>query len=95
MDSSQDLLKQLHIDRRPAAKKRRRRWMVPALAAVVLGVGVVFMSSMRPVTVETTQARAAAELGTASVLDASGYVTARRIATVSSKITGKVLEVLI
>ena len=29
------------------------------------------------------------------MLDASGYVTARRIATVSSKITGKVREVLI
>jgi len=28
-------------------------------------------------------------------LDASGYVVARREATVSSKITGKVLEVLI
>jgi RND family efflux transporter MFP subunit len=95
MDSSQDLLKQLHIDRRPGAKKRRPRWMVPALVAVVLGVAVVFASSMRPLTVETAQARAATELGTASVLDASGYVTARRIATVSSKITGKVLEVLI
>ena len=31
----------------------------------------------------------------AAVLDASGYVTARRQATVSSKITGKVVEVLI
>ena len=31
----------------------------------------------------------------ASVLDASGYVTARRKATVSSKITGKVMEVFI
>lgn len=31
----------------------------------------------------------------ASVLDASGYVTARRQATVSSKITGKVMEVFI
>ena len=29
MDSSQDLLKQLHIDRRPA-KKRRPRWLLPA-----------------------------------------------------------------
>ena len=44
---------------------------------------------------ETAKARSAAEGGPASVLDASGYVTARRIATVSSKITGKVREVLI
>ncbi len=33
--------------------------------------------------------------GAAAVLNASGYVTARRQATVSSKITGKVVEVLI
>jgi RND family efflux transporter MFP subunit len=94
MDSPQDLLKQLHIDRRPA-KKRRPRWLLPAAVVAVLVVGVLLMNGMRPVTVETAVARKAAELGTASVLDASGYVTARRIATVSSKITGKVREVLI
>jgi RND family efflux transporter MFP subunit len=33
--------------------------------------------------------------GNASVLDATGYVVARRMATVSSKVTGKVQEVLI
>src|SRR3546814_1337321 len=33
--------------------------------------------------------------GSASVLDATGYVVARRMATVSAKITGKVLEVRI
>jgi RND family efflux transporter MFP subunit len=47
-------------------------------------------------TVRTAVARAAVEApGAASVLDASGYVTARRQATVSAKITGKVTEVLI
>lgn len=94
MDSPQDLLKQLHIDRRPA-KKRRPRWLLPAAVVAVLVVGVMVVGSLRPVAVETAVARKAAELGTASVLDASGYVTARRIATVSSKITGKVREVLI
>src|SRR6185503_1655019 len=49
----------------------------------------------RPV-VRTAVARPAADAGgAASVLDASGYVTARRQATVSAKITGKVVEVLI
>jgi len=95
MDSSQDLLKQLHIDRRPGAKKRRPWWLVPLVVVGVLVAAIAAWSSTRPVTVETAQARAAAELGTASVLDASGYVTARRIATVSSKVTGKVREVLI
>ncbi|MBW8311598.1 MAG: efflux RND transporter periplasmic adaptor subunit [Rhizobium sp.] len=94
MDSPQDLLKQLHIDRRPA-KKRRPRWLLPAIVVAVLVLGVVVMNGLRPVVVETAVARKAAEMGTASVLDASGYVTARRIATVSSKITGKVREVLI
>lgn len=94
MDSPQDLLKQLHIDRRPA-KKRRSRWLLPAIVVAVLVVGVMAMNGLRPVVVETAVARKAAEMGTASVLDASGYVTARRIATVSSKITGKVREVLI
>jgi RND family efflux transporter MFP subunit len=46
--------------------------------------------------VQTAVARAASQGGgTGSVLDASGYVTARRQATVSAKITGKVTEVLI
>jgi RND family efflux transporter MFP subunit len=94
MDSPQDLLKQLHIDRKPA-KKRRPFWQLALAGLVVLVALFMVLSGLRPVAVETAVARKAAELGTASVLDASGYVTARRIATVSSKITGKVREVLI
>jgi RND family efflux transporter MFP subunit len=46
--------------------------------------------------VETAQVVAIGDGGgSASVLDATGYVVARRMATVSSKITGKVREVLI
>src|SRR4030095_12375838 len=33
--------------------------------------------------------------GSRTLLNASGYVTARRIATVSSKVSGKVMEVLV
>ena len=54
----------------------------------------VFGSEPLPVTVTTirlTQSGGDA----ASVLDASGYVVARRQATVSSQIAGKVLEVLV
>jgi len=94
MDSPQDLLKQLHIERRPAGR-RRPRWLVPVIVLAALVLVVVALSALRPTPVETAVARKAAEMGTASVLDASGYVTARRIATVSSKITGKVREVLI
>ena len=95
MASSADLLQELRIDRRPGALKKRRRWPWIVGALVLIVVIVMVMGAMRPVEVETALARSAAEGGPASVLDASGFVTARRIATVSSKITGKVREVMI
>src|SRR5215813_4073476 len=53
------------------------------------------MATGRPA-VHTAVARAVTDAGAApSVLDASGYVTARRQATVSAKITGKVVAVLL
>ena len=95
MNVSPDLLKELRIDRRPGVVKKRRPWYVwPGLAVLVIAA-LMFLRGGRPVEVETAQARSAATGGPASVLDASGYVTARRIATVSSKITGKVREVMI
>lgn len=96
MNNSDELLQGLRIERRPSAKQpRRRKWpWFAALAAVLVGVLVVFAIN-RPVAVDTASARDAADPANASVLDASGYIVARRIATVSSKITGKVREVLI
>jgi RND family efflux transporter MFP subunit len=95
MASSADLLKELRIERRPGAARRKRRWPWVVGALVALLAVFVVMGKLRPVEVETAVARSAAEGGPASVLDASGFVTARRIATVSSKITGKVREVMI
>jgi len=95
MNQSADLLRELRIDRRPGAAKPRRRWPWVVGGALLLVVALVMLMGGRPVEVETALARSAAEGGPASVLDASGYVTARRIATVSSKITGKVKEVMI
>jgi RND family efflux transporter MFP subunit len=94
MSRPDELLKELRIDRRPGVKKKRR-WPIFLGVAVVLVGAVIAMGKMRPVEVETAVAQAAAEGGHDSVLDASGFVTARRIATVSSKITGKVREVMI
>src|SRR5688572_32520578 len=98
MDQS-DLLNQLRIDPTQRASRRRGRWIV-ITAIVLLAVGgglwVGLARSHRP-TVRTAIARAITSQtpGAGSVLDASGYVTARRQATVSAKITGKVTEVLI
>lgn len=73
------------------------RWVVPVLVIVA---GVLWWLLARvadgAVAVEVDTARAPASGGGAnSVLDASGYVTARREATVSSEMTGKVAEVLV
>jgi RND family efflux transporter MFP subunit len=96
MSRPADLLKELSINRgAEGQKKKRRLWPIfLALGSVAIG-GMVVMGKLKPAEVETTKAVSAAESGPASVLDASGYVTARRIATVSSKITGKVKEVMI
>ena len=103
MPASSDLIKELRIDRKAAAAPGPARgrgawpWLAGA-ALLVLGAGAFGLLREDPVPVRVATAEAetsaAASAGT-SVLDASGYVTARRIATVSSKITGKVDEVLI
>jgi RND family efflux transporter MFP subunit len=94
-----DLLKQLHIDRGPDRPPRQRGRLLAILALILLaGAGALWLGwgRLRPPVVQTTVARAAVPGGAAgSVLDASGYVTARLQATVSAKITGKVTEVLI
>jgi len=94
-----DLLNELRIDRgadRPP-RRRVRLYAVAALVILVAGAGAwLAWARTRPPVVQTAVARAAGQgAGAGSVLDASGYVTARRQATVSAKITGKVTEVLI
>ncbi|HVC64379.1 MAG TPA: efflux RND transporter periplasmic adaptor subunit [Candidatus Dormibacteraeota bacterium] len=78
-------------------RRRTRLYLVLAAAVLLLGGGLWFgVLRARPPVVQTAVARAASQgAGAGSVLDASGYVTARRQATVSAKITGKVTEVLI
>jgi RND family efflux transporter MFP subunit len=94
-----ELLKELRIDRngRPP-RSRGRRLVVAVIVVLVLAAGAwLAWARLSVPAVRTVAARAAAPAagGAGSVLDASGYVTARRAATVSAKITGKVTEVLI
>lgn len=96
------LLNDLKIDRtvQPVAGGLRPlKWFV--LIAVVSGVGFIgwffdFPLADEGIVINTAVAQAVSsvEVG-GSVLDATGYVVARRQATVSSKTTGKVLEVFI
>ncbi|MGH7367230.1 MAG: efflux RND transporter periplasmic adaptor subunit [Candidatus Rokuibacteriota bacterium] len=94
-----DLLNQLRIDRSEDRPRRRRTrlYVVAVIVLLLVGGGLWFgVVRARPLEVQITVARAAGQgAGAGSVLDASGYVTARRQATVSAKITGKVTEVLI
>jgi len=92
-----ELLRQLRIDRSPRRRPRWRPWLAGlGLIAVLAGAGMLWLGLGRsePPAVRVAVARAAGQAA-GPVLDASGYVTARRQATVSAKITGKVTEVLI
>ena len=93
------LLGQLRIDREaePERLTGRRTWIIGGLLALVvlLGAGAwLALSARGAVPVRTAVAQPLAGGASASVLDATGYVTARREATVSAQITGKMTEVL-
>ena len=101
MSSNADLLNSLRIDRNaPPPPSRKGLWVaLAAVAGVLLVGGLAWALFARDDAVEVRTATATAiggaGGGAASVLDASGYVVARRMATVSAKITGRVREVLI
>jgi RND family efflux transporter MFP subunit len=89
----------LKIDRDTAVSGGSGRlWLlVPAVfIVVVVGWWFVLRPQLGAALVEVDAARRPPSIAAASsVLDASGYVVARRQATVSSKLTGKVREVLV
>lgn len=94
-----DLLKELSINRNVDEQREPRKWggVVVALILfiVICAIGVWYFKRDTLMSVQVTHALALKSSESGSVLDATGYVTARRMATVSSKITGKVMEVLI
>ena len=96
MTDSTDDLSALRIEREPM-RTESRGWVKYLLLLVLLGgagaTGWVWWTRERPVEVEVATVTERAAGTQASVLNASGYVTARRRATVSSKVTGKVIEV--
>ncbi len=96
MNPEKPTLDGLRIERRNPAVRPQPSWMVPALiAAVVLGAGLLWwLNRPKAMPVQTAVARAQSASGTSkTLLNASGYVTARRAATVSSKVTGKVVQI--
>ena len=100
MNDKSSLIDQLKIDRPPETQSSPRwiKWVAGALVVLALAgvAGWLLAPKSVPVSVATAElAPADVAIGPGSILDASGYVVARRQATVSSKITGKVVAVAI
>ena len=99
MSPSKAALDSLRIERgaEPESPKRASSLAVAAAAVLVaVAAAAWLLTRSRAAEVRTVAARLAPASGAArTVLNASGYVTARRQATISSKVTGKVTEVLI
>ncbi|MGD0503438.1 MAG: efflux RND transporter periplasmic adaptor subunit [Steroidobacteraceae bacterium] len=97
MEDKSALLNQLRIDRdsEPPRSAGWGLWVIAAAAVLAVAALAWFWHRPKGIPVHVAVAQAAADDGSAaasSILDASGYVVARRQATVASKITGKMVE---
>jgi RND family efflux transporter MFP subunit len=96
MPTLQDDLAALRIDRVPE-RSSAGRWITWLVILILVGAagfaGWKWITREQPLEVQVATVTERAAGAQAAVLNASGYVTARRRATVSSKITGKVIEV--
>lgn len=101
MSDRENLLNNLKIDRSAAPSEEN----LPSNRLYLLGVAVLLVSffwwlflsddELKEVTTFTVKSLQMSDSSATSILDASGYVVARRRATVSSKMTGKVMKVFI
>lgn len=95
MSSHKAAIDGLRIDRTKSPRGNRPGWVFPFILAVAVlgGLGAWWLTRPNALAVETVAVREqSASDGSRTLLNASGYVTARRAATVSSKVTGKVIE---
>ena len=101
MSDREDLLNSLKIDRSaPPASEGLQSNKLYLFGISILIVGFfwwLFLSDdeLKEVTTFTVKSLEMSDASATSILDASGYVVARRRATVSSKMTGKVMKVFI
>ena len=102
MPLDSDSLGSLRIDRSapaPGGGSGKRLFYIAGAVVLVIALGVALWMWLGGKTVEVNTVTAEAEstgpsLGN-SVLNASGYVVARRQATVSAKVTGKIQEIYV
>ena len=96
MTDLKDDLAALRIEREPESRSSGRWISVVVLLAILGGGGYAawkYFTAPRPVEVEVATVTLRSAGTQAQVLNANGYVVARRRATISSKITGKIVEV--
>ncbi|HXE75840.1 MAG TPA: efflux RND transporter periplasmic adaptor subunit [Candidatus Xenobia bacterium] len=94
MPQPSEMLKDLRIDRSAPARSNAG-WVLVVFALVALAVagGWWWFGQAQAATVRTATVQESAGGGAGTVLNATGYVTARRKATLAAKITGKLTEV--
>ena len=99
MDPKPPSLDALRIDRSkiPQDSGNGRLWWILLLLLVLAGAGCWWFTRTKAIPVKTAivTAQSSSSSGGRTLLNASGYVTTRLDATVSSKITGKVAEILV
>ena len=100
MSERENLLNNLKIDRSAESSVSDSPNKLLLLGVAVVLVGFfwwLFLSDdeLKEVTTFTVKSLQMSDSSATSILDASGYVVARRRATVSSKVTGKVMKVFI
>ncbi len=100
MESKPSNLDALRIDRSQAPLKSGSSgvWWILLVVLLLLGAGAWWFMREKPISVKTAPVQVRTSQGgngSRTLLNASGYVTTRLDATVSSKITGKVAEVLV
>lgn len=96
MNPDKHTLDQLRIDHRRTEDRSAPLWIAFILVIIlVLAGGVWWWQQPKALLVQAVTAQEVEGGAPKTVLNSSGYVTARRQATVSSKVTGKVIEVLV
>jgi RND family efflux transporter MFP subunit len=88
----------LRIDERvrPAGTGRRTKRIIAGSAVIVLAlVGAFLAFRSRAAVVAVAEARPAGDPAATTLLNASGYITPRRRATIAAKITARVMDVYV
>jgi RND family efflux transporter MFP subunit len=91
----QDALSSLRLDRKDDdfSPRKKKRWPLLFPAILLPALAVVFFGGPTKVTTAVAEEARVAPGQPVPVLNASGYVVARRQATVSSKVTGRISEI--